>query len=105
MGPATRTKTWAPLAGPQSLGTKGPGSSQHFWDSLSSLGWEPPNKEGLHGWPSGTGPSVINPEKPLCDETRWCRGLRQVWEAQLGTFGLQMLPGAPWGPKLPHQAE
>lgn len=80
--PHGRAETLPPLAGPQSLGTKGPGPSQHFCEGLSSLGWEPQSKEGLYRSPSDTGPSVINPEMPLCDETRGCPGQRQGWEAQ-----------------------
>ena len=38
---------------------------------------------------------------PLWDETHWCPGLRQAREAQLGTFGLQLLPGVPWGAQAP----
>lgn len=99
-GPPTKTKTRAPLAGSQSLGDNGP------WPKSAFLG-QPLISElrGITLGPSGTGPSVINPEKPLCDETCWCRGLRQVWEAQLGTLRLQLLPWSPGGPKLPHQAE
>lgn len=71
--------------------------ASHLWVG------SPQSKEGLHRSPSDTGPSVINPEMLLCDETRCCPGQRQGWERlSLRTFWLQLLSAAPRGAPNPH---